>query len=56
MIDITIERVKSVLFNCNLCGWIGSELEIDVISSFDNDLVCCPCCSNDDIRVFNENN
>ncbi|MGL1956079.1 MAG: hypothetical protein OCD00_02010 [Colwellia sp.] len=46
--------VEDVLFTCNSCGWVGSELELDVISNFDNNLVCCPSCPSDDVRVFND--
>lgn len=45
-------RVKDSLFNCS-CGWMGTELDLDVITSFDNNLVCCPSCQNDDVRVLN---
>lgn len=50
---VLFEPVKDVLFTCNSCGWVGSELELDVISNFDNNLVCCPVCLSD-VRVFNE--
>jgi len=48
---IFFENVKDVLFNCS-CGWVGSELELDVVTNFDNNLVCCPLCSSLDVRVL----
>lgn len=47
------EPVKDVMFNC-FCGWQGSELELDVITNIDSNLVCCPVCENDDVRVVNK--
>ena len=46
-------HVKDVFFNCS-CGWHGSELDLDIISLSSVDLVCCPNCHNDDVRVVNE--
>jgi hypothetical protein len=45
---------KEILFSCTSCGWVGSETELDFITSFNNNLVCCPVCFNDDVRVFND--
>jgi len=52
---IFFEQLKDILFNCDLCGWVGSELDLDVLTSFDNNLVRCPRCTNDDVRVLNDN-
>ena len=46
-------QVKDACFTC-VCGWIGSELELDVLTFNRINLVCCPVCSNDDVRVKNE--
>jgi len=47
---------KTYEFTCDSCEWIGTELELDVVSKIDLNLVCCPLCQSDDVRVFNENN
>jgi len=49
------ESVKDTLFTC-LCGWTGSELDLDLITHITSGLVCCPVCKNDDVRVQNDNN
>jgi len=51
---IFFENIKDVLFNCT-CGWVGSELELDILTHSAENLVCCPACHNDDVRVLNEN-
>mgnify|MGYP005988172249 CR=1 FL=1 len=48
-----LEPIKDVLFNCS-CGWHGSELDLDVLTLSRVNLVCCPICQNDDVRVDNE--
>jgi len=45
---------KEILFSCE-CGWVGCETELDVLSNSSINLVCCPSCKNDDVRIFNEN-
>ncbi len=43
--------IKDVMFHCS-CGWVGSEMELDVMTKVN--MVCCPICHNDDVRVLNE--
>lgn len=43
--------IKEVMFHCS-CGWQGSEMELDVMTKIN--MVCCPICHNDDVRVLNE--
>ena len=45
--------IKAVEFTC-LCGWAGDETELDILTLSGSNLVCCPCCKNDDVRVLNE--
>lgn len=47
-----LEDVKDTQFTC-LCGWVGTELELDVLTHSLENLVCCPACQNDDVRVLN---
>ncbi len=47
---------KVYQFTCDSCNWVGTELELDVVSKIDMNLVCCPLCKSDDVRVLNENN
>ncbi len=47
------ENIKDVLFDC-FCGWSGTELELDILTFSRENLVCCPKCKNDDVRVSNE--
>jgi Zn finger protein HypA/HybF involved in hydrogenase expression len=51
---IFLEPIKDVIFNCN-CGWSGSELELDILHLSESNLICCPICHNDDVRVSNDN-
>ena len=50
---IFFTNFRDVQFTCNCCGWIGSELELDVLIGIELNLVCCPTCQNDDVRVMN---
>jgi len=43
-------KSKEVIFTCS-CGWTGIESDLD-LSIFD--MVCCPVCHNDDVRVLND--
>jgi Zn finger protein HypA/HybF involved in hydrogenase expression len=47
---------KAYEFTCDSCDWVGTELELDVVSKIDMNLVCCPLCQSDDVRVLNDNN
>tara|TARA_R110000823_G_scaffold129297_5_gene256962 strand:+ start:355 stop:507 length:153 start_codon:yes stop_codon:yes gene_type:complete len=37
------------IFTCS-CGWTGTESDLD-LTIFE--MVCCPICKNDDVRVLN---
>lgn len=41
-------------YSCAACGWSGSEVELDVVTKISLNLVCCPDCKNDDVRIINE--
>ncbi len=43
--------IKDVQLSC-LCGWIGSELDLDLITNFEFNLVCCPSCQNLDVNIL----
>lgn len=43
--------ISDVLFNCK-CGWIGSELELNIVTYFEFNLVCCPSCQNLDVNIL----
>jgi len=45
---------KNYTFSCSDCSWFGDESELDVVSKIDMNLVCCPLCLSDDVRVFNQ--
>lgn len=45
---------KNYTYCCDDCNWSGTELELDVVSKIDLNLVCCPSCKSDDVRVLNE--
>lgn len=45
---------KEVQFTCTCCDWVGSELALDVLVKAELNLVCCPVCQNDDVRVIND--
>jgi len=45
---------KNHTYSCEACGWSGSEVELDVVTKISMNLVCCPDCKNDDVRVINE--
>lgn len=45
---------KNYTYSCDECNWSGSENELDVVSKIDMNLVCCPNCKSDDVRVVNE--
>ena len=47
---------KVYQFTCDICDWVGTELELDVVSKIDMNMVCCPLCQSDDVRVDNEEN
>ncbi|MDX2367543.1 MAG: hypothetical protein QNK36_03935 [Colwellia sp.] len=47
---------KNYTYSCDDCDWEGTELELDVVSKIEMNLVCCPLCQSDDVRVLNENN
>ena len=44
---------KKYTYSCEDCKWVGSELELDVISLVHLDMVSCPHCQSDDVRVVN---
>jgi len=50
---ILFEPIKDVTFSC-FCGWVGSELELDILTNYRINLVCCPVCLNDDVRLVND--
>ena len=45
--------VKQVEFTC-FCGWVGTELELDILTLSTTNMICCPLCHNDDVRVNND--
>jgi len=47
--DAFFPEFKEEIFTCS-CGWTGQESDLD-LSIFE--MVCCPLCKNDDVRVLN---
>jgi Zn finger protein HypA/HybF involved in hydrogenase expression len=45
---------KNYVYSCESCDWVGTEVELDLVTKIDMNLVCCPHCKNDDVRVVNE--
>lgn len=45
---------KNYTYSCAACGWSGSEVDLDVVTKISMNLVCCPDCKNDDVRIINE--
>lgn len=45
---------KEYVYSCDGCDWVGTELDLDIVTKIDLNLVCCPDCKNDDVRVVNE--
>lgn len=44
---------KNYTYRCDDCDWLGTELELDVVTKIDFRIVCCPKCKSDDVRVVN---
>jgi len=53
MDDINLSDYKKCFYSCEICEWAGTELELDVVSKIDVNLICCPNCKNDDVRIIN---
>jgi len=49
MDDFLSEFIEEI-FTCS-CGWTGEQTDLDVTNF---NMVCCPFCKNDDVRVLNE--
>lgn len=45
---------KNYDYSCDSCGWSGTEIDLDVVTKIHLNLVCCPACKNDDVRVVND--
>lgn len=42
---------KNYNYACVTCDWLGSEVDLDVITKINFNLVCCPVCKSDDVIV-----
>lgn len=51
---ITLFDYKNYIYGCESCSWSGTEVELDVVSKIDMNLVCCPKCKSDDVRIVND--
>ena len=51
---IILSDYKNYNYSCSSCGWSGSENDLDVVTKISMNLVCCPDCKNDDVRIVNE--
>lgn len=45
---------KNYNFSCEACGWSGNESDVDVVTKIHTNMICCPDCKNDDIRIVND--
>lgn len=49
-----ISAVTEVQYTCAVCAWVGSEIELDVLTFTEFNMVCCPMCNCNDVRVVNQ--